>query len=129
MTAVLRTAEGSSGTCRYPFFRSRVLNTVQPSKWLEKSARLGTGYLSALVTRLRHLKSPQGRQLPSYFLTRCRGLLHWLDERRMMPLRSHAANISLAALSLSLSRQRNLEVNGGPSVFEENAELPPPAAA
>ena len=33
-----------------------------------------------------------------------------------MPSCSHAVNISLTALSLSVSRQENLEVTGGPSV-------------
>ena len=65
MTAVLGTANFSRGTLRYLFFKSRVLRTVQPSSWLEKLARLGRGYLSAWVARLRQRKSPHGRQLPS----------------------------------------------------------------
>ena len=89
---------------------------MQPSSWLEKSPRLGTGYLSGLVARLRRRKSPHGRQLPSFFFTMWRGLLHWLSDRRTTPSRSQAAKISLAERSLSESRRLNLDVTGGPSV-------------
>ena len=81
MTAVFGTADSSRGICRYPFFRSSLLKIEQPSRWLEKSAKLGTGYLLAAVAKFSQQKSPQGRHPPSFFLTKCNGLLHWLAER------------------------------------------------
>ena len=41
---------------------------LQPSIWPVKSPMLGSGYLSAEVTKLRRRKSLQGRHDPSFFL-------------------------------------------------------------
>jgi hypothetical protein len=43
--------------------------TVQPAALVVKYSMLGSGYTSGSVTRLSRRKSPQGRQLPSAFLT------------------------------------------------------------
>jgi hypothetical protein len=55
-------------------------------------------------------------QLPSFFRTKCRGLDHWLDERRMIPARSILSNSTLAVAILVLSSLRNFAAIGGPSV-------------
>ncbi len=58
----------------YPFLRSILEKTVQPAALAAKSSMLGSRYTSGSVTRFSRWKSPHGLQLPSAFLTMCKGL-------------------------------------------------------
>ena len=72
--AVFCTSAGFTGIWWYPFLKSILEKTVQPAALAAKSSMLGSGYTSGSVTRFNRLKSPHGRQLPSAFLTMCKGL-------------------------------------------------------
>ncbi len=74
MMAVFCTSAGFTGIWWYPFLKSILEKTVQPAALATKSSMLGSGYTSGSVTRFNHQKSPHGRQLPSAFLTMCKGL-------------------------------------------------------
>ncbi len=65
---------GFTGIWWYPFLRSILEKTVQPDALAAKSSMLGSGYTSGSVTKFSRRKSPHGRQLPSAFLTMCKGL-------------------------------------------------------
>ncbi len=65
--AVFCTSARFTGIWWYPFLKLILEKTVQP-------AALGSGYTSGSVTRFNRLKSPHGHQLPSAFLTMCKGL-------------------------------------------------------
>ncbi len=69
----------------------------QASTCPEKWPMFSTGYLSSAVARLRRRKSPQGRQEPSFFLTRWSGKDEELEERHTMPAASQLLKIRLAA--------------------------------
>jgi len=69
------------------------------------------------VTMLRGRKSPQGRQVPSAFLTMCRGHDQGLSDRRTIPSFSSCRNSALAAANFSASSRRKWEAMGGPEVL------------
>jgi hypothetical protein len=69
------------------------------------------------VTMLRRRKSPQGRQVPSAFLTMCRGDDKGLSDRRTIPSFSSCKNSALAAANISASSRRKREAMGGPEVL------------
>jgi hypothetical protein len=66
------------------------------------------------VTMLRRRKSPQGRQVPSAFLTMCRGDDQGLSDRQTIPSFSSCKNSALAAANFSESSRRKWEAMGGP---------------
>jgi hypothetical protein len=70
-----------------------------------------------MVTMLRRRKSPQGRHVPSAFLTMCRGDDQGLSDRRTIPSFSSCRNSALAAANFSASSRRKREAMGGPEVL------------
>jgi hypothetical protein len=72
--AVFCMSAGFTGIWWYPFLKSILEKTVHPAALAAKSSMLGSGYTSGSETRFNCLKSPHGRQLPSAFLTMCKGL-------------------------------------------------------
>jgi hypothetical protein len=70
-----------------------------------------------MVTMLRRRKSPQGRQVPSAFLTMCRGDDQGLSDRRTIPSFSSCKSSALAAANFSASSWRKREAMGGPEVL------------
>ncbi len=69
------------------------------------------------MTMLMWQKSPQGRQVPSAFLTMCRGDDQGLSDRRTIPSFSSCRNYALAAANFSASSRRKREAMGGPEVL------------
>ncbi len=69
------------------------------------------------MTMLRRRKSPQGRHIPSAFLTMCRGDDQGLSDRRMIPSFSSCRNSALATANFSASSRRKREAMGGPEVL------------
>ncbi len=68
------------------------------------------------MARFNRRYSPQGRHVPSDFITMCRGADQLLDDRRIMPSFSSLENSAFGAASLAGSRLRNRSVAGGPAV-------------
>ncbi len=98
---------GFTGIWWYPFLKSILEKTVQPAALAAKSSMLGSGYTSGSVTRFNRLKSPHGRQLPSAFLTMCKGLDQGDVERWIMSSSSSCLNSAFAAANFSPSSFRN----------------------
>ncbi len=69
------------------------------------------------MTMLRGRKSPQGRQVPSAFLTMFRGDDQGLSDRRTIPSFSSCRNSALAAANFSASSRWKREAMGGPEVL------------
>jgi len=116
VNAVAGRLSGASGTCQYPFFKSRVDRYFAPLNLSRVAVMCGNGYTSFSVTAFNRRKSMQQRWPPSFFRTTTIGELQALWDGSITPSCSIFSTSALitACIAEFLGRYRCLN---GWSVF------------
>ncbi len=117
--AVFGISDFCIGTWWYPFSKSILEKIVEPCKKLDKSWRLGRGYLSGVVAAFKRRWSPHGRQLPFGLGTIWSGLDHGESERRTIPRLSNSLKVFSATANCSGERRHARAAMGGQAVWIE----------